>query len=168
MKKFLIGCTHFGHENIIRHANRPFKSVDEMDKAMIENWNKVVDPRDIVYHLGDFSFTGKVAPDQLEFYTKQLNGNIIFLQGNHDPYNWGPSYVSFKQMHNDTRRRVCLFHFPIEEWDGWFRGSVHFHAHTHSPEFISGERRGNVGADAINFTPIELTVAMDRLLSHSS
>ena len=155
MTDFLIGCTHFGHENIIRLANRPFKGVREMDEALIANWNRVVGPRDTVYHLGDFAFRG--APG--EEYAMKLNGKIVRLQGNHDPHGWGADMHTVKS--HGTKAILC--HYPIEEWDGWFRGSVHFHCHTHKPDFISAERRGNVGADAINFTPIRLEDAIRRL-----
>mgnify|MGYP006999198613 CR=1 FL=1 len=46
MTDWVIGCTHFGHANIIRLCNRPFASVEEMDRAMIENWNRTVGLRD--------------------------------------------------------------------------------------------------------------------------
>ena len=46
---------HFGHENIIKFCDRPFRSVEEMDQTLIERWNEKVKPEDEVYHLGDFS-----------------------------------------------------------------------------------------------------------------
>lgn len=152
MTCYVIGCTHFGHANIIRLANRPFSSVEEMDAALIANWNRTVGPNDTVYHLGDFAFRG----DPAEHYERQLTGRLVKLQGNHDPKGWGADYLTVKM--NGTR--AVLFHYPIEEWDGWWRGAVHFHAHTHKPEFLSAERRGNVGADAVGFTPMRLDAAL--------
>ena len=124
-----------------------------MDEAIISNWNAVVNERDTVYHLGDFAFRGAPGKE----YLRRLNGNIVLLQGNHDPKGWGADYHTLK--HNN--QRCVLFHYPIEEWDGWYRGAVHFHCHTHKPVFLSGKRRGNVGVDATDFTPIKLETAIE-------
>ena len=56
MTVFFTADTHFGHYNIMRYIDRPFKSVDEMNNTIITNWNKVVSKSDRVYHLGDFGF----------------------------------------------------------------------------------------------------------------
>ena len=52
--------THFRHANILKFKDsdgnlvRPgFEDVDAMDEHMIERWNSVVKPGDMVYHLGD-------------------------------------------------------------------------------------------------------------------
>ena len=42
MKTFFIADTHFNHDNIIRYCNRPFVTCKEMDRQLIEKWNKVV------------------------------------------------------------------------------------------------------------------------------
>jgi calcineurin-like phosphoesterase family protein len=52
---------HFGHAGIIGLCKRPFRSVEEMDEAMIANWNAVVGPDDEVWHLGDFAYRIKPA-----------------------------------------------------------------------------------------------------------
>lgn len=157
MTDFITGCTHFGHANIIKLADRPFADVEEMDRVLIENWNRVVKTQDTVYHLGDFAFRS-VA--NVADYLNQLNGRIVQLQGNHDPIGWGLPYKTVKV----DRRKIVLFHYPIEEWDGWYRDSIHFHCHQHKSEFVSGLRRGNVTVEATDYTPIRLEDAISRVL----
>ena len=33
---------HFGHANVIGLCSRPFADVEQMDRALIENWNRRV------------------------------------------------------------------------------------------------------------------------------
>ena len=58
-KTYNTSDTHFGHANIIRLCNRPFKDVEEMNEKLIENWNKVVPEDGTVFHLGEFAFGGR-------------------------------------------------------------------------------------------------------------
>lgn len=51
MKKWFIADTHFSHANIIKYTARPFASVEEMDRILIENWNKCVGDDDQVSFL---------------------------------------------------------------------------------------------------------------------
>ena len=53
MKKFYIADWHYGHKNAIAYDNRPFTSINEMDKELIKRWNNAVSNEDIVYILGD-------------------------------------------------------------------------------------------------------------------
>ena len=55
---FFTSDTHFDHKNILRFCNRPWETVEEMNQGLIDNWNSVVGPDDIVFHLGDVSFGG--------------------------------------------------------------------------------------------------------------
>lgn len=72
---------HFNHMNIIKYCNRPFAGVDEMNEALIENYNSVVGANDDVWCLGDFCFGPK---DNLAKIVSRLNGKIRLVKGNHD------------------------------------------------------------------------------------
>src|SRR4051812_42588376 len=73
--------THYHHKNIIKYSNRPFANVQEMNEAIINNFNSVVKPGDLVYHLGDFGFC---TIDQADQILSRLNGRKYFIWGNHD------------------------------------------------------------------------------------
>ena len=98
---FITADTHFGHENILNYCNRPFKSLEHMDSELIRRWNARVKPSDVVLHLGDFSFRNTPGGKQGEGsttnkswdYLKQLNGNVVILQGNHDRNNGVNSHI---------------------------------------------------------------------------
>ena len=60
-KVFFTSDTHFGHAGIITFCHRPFQDVAQMNETMIANWNRVVGPEDIVFHLGDFCLGGEFA-----------------------------------------------------------------------------------------------------------
>lgn len=101
MKFFTLSDTHFGHAKIIDYCNRPFSSVEEMDEAMIKNWNETVSNNDTVLHLGDFGLGNK---EYIASIVKRLNGKKILILGNHD--NW--SEQTYRDMGFHTVSR-----FPI-------------------------------------------------------
>lgn len=78
---YFTSDTHFGHKNVIGYCSRPWKTVEEMDEALIENWNSVVKPHDCVYHLGDFAFAKR---PRIKEIVAQLNGHKVLILGNHD------------------------------------------------------------------------------------
>lgn len=78
---YLISDTHFNHKNIIQYEGRPFKSTEEMNDALIKNWNAVVKPEDTVIHLGD---VGLGHENDLKWIIPSLNGHKILIRGNHD------------------------------------------------------------------------------------
>lgn len=57
MSTFIISDLHFGHENLA--IARGFKNAEEQDDYIIENWNKVVNKRDLVIIPGDISMEKK-------------------------------------------------------------------------------------------------------------
>ena len=82
-KTFIIADTHFGDSGaILKYEGRPFSNGAEMDRAMVENWNRVVGEEDTVYHLGDVA-VGR-SEQELSALLKELKGRKILVMGNHD------------------------------------------------------------------------------------
>lgn len=78
---FVLIFTLVRHKNIITYENRPFADADEMDKALISNWNSIVGKDDKVFVLGDVSFGSKERAIE---NVQQLNGHKTLILGNHD------------------------------------------------------------------------------------
>lgn len=81
MSTFFTSDTHFGHNNIIKYSARPFADYDEMDWKIVDNWNKMIGPTDVIYHLGDLALG---PSDRWDSIMKSLNGYKVFIVGNHD------------------------------------------------------------------------------------
>ena len=132
-KTFYIADLHFGHFNIIRYDNRPFKTVEEMDKTLINNWNKVVSDNDSVYILGDISWHNEATTISI---LNQLNGYKILVKGNHDKISHSfakcfGGIIDYAEF-NDGKDRVIMSHYPMPFWNGQFRNTVHLYGHVHN------------------------------------
>jgi hypothetical protein len=55
MATFFTGDTHFGDLRVLRFDHRPFATLDDHDRALVERWNETVGADDEVWHLGDFA-----------------------------------------------------------------------------------------------------------------
>lgn len=165
MATFFTADSHFGHSAIIKLCKRPYRSLQEMDDALVENWNAVIGPEDDVFHLGDFAFKGsKVAKRYLE----RLNGRITLIKGNHDTENtaklerWRGAHDILEITIEKTRLVLC--HYPLLEWPGVFRGAIHLHGHTHA-RIGPHQLRCDVGADCWGYRPVQLNEILARLSS---
>jgi calcineurin-like phosphoesterase family protein len=78
---YFTSDTHFCHNQKFIYEPRGFFSIEKHDKAIIENWNKIVNKNDIVYHLGDVMLNDNEKGLK---YLKSLNGEIHIICGNHD------------------------------------------------------------------------------------
>lgn len=70
---FFVGDTHFGHVGILNMAMRPFSDIRAHDRALIDEWNALVNPTDTVWHLGDFAGDEVPFQDAASIFGK-LNG----------------------------------------------------------------------------------------------
>ena len=78
---WLTSDTHFCHDRAFVYEPRGFSCIADMNEAIVERWNSVLKPGDIVYHLGDVMLNDN---DKGMEYLKKLNGEIHLLRGNHD------------------------------------------------------------------------------------
>ena len=164
---FFTADTHFYHQNILRYCRRPFKSVEEMNRKLIKNWNSVVGPDDYVFHLGDFCFAGS---DKWKEIVSQLNGHIVLVKGNHDhmskPMELMFEHVSYEMSIEVDKTRVYLNHYPFLTYAGPYKKApiIQLFGHVHSGKHMTGKDKGrtkllfstqyDVGVDNNNYTPI--------------
>jgi calcineurin-like phosphoesterase family protein len=137
MNYWFTADSHYGHANIIKYCKRPWKTAYEMDEALVANWNRVVRPEDVVYHLGDFAFKSALAVAE---YRKRLNGRICFVEGNHDKATW-EAYQQDKSLFEWYRKETSkisinnkeffLVHTASRVWDKSHIGTVHLYGHSH-------------------------------------
>ena len=99
-----------------------------MERGCRENYD--------VYVVGDVLF--KLKTDS-PLYLDRMNGTKHLITGNHDRRNLKKErFVSLFAtiddylLLDDEGRKVVLSHYPIVEWDGYFRGSYHIYGHIHN------------------------------------
>lgn len=160
---FFTADTHFNHTNIIRYCDRPFDNVHEMNECIIKEWNAVVKPKDIVYHLGDFGF----GQDTEQIFGR-LNGTKRLIIGNHDNkqvFRLGWDWVKDVHQLRYYDYRVWLSHYAHRTWPGSFHGSWHLFGHTHGTIRPYGKSL-DVGVDVWDFMLLDfdlLTILMPGL-----
>lgn len=173
MKTFFTADTHFNHSRIIQYCNRPFIDANDMNEQLIANWNNVVTPDDVVYHLGDFAFGDALVVDRV---MRRLNfKHFHFIKGNHDkPFmdwhnNFGndelarkvtiyPHFLETKIQGN----KFVLCHYAMRVWDQSHRGALHLYGHSHGtlPD-DANSKSFDVGVDCHNYHPISLERALE-------
>lgn len=160
---FFTSDHHFGHENIIKFCNRPFKDAREMNEELIKRWNEKIKPNDHVYHLGDFGLTYK---ENLAQIIDQLNGKIYLIVGNHESaalqnrkkFEWVKEYFELKVKDPDGQggyQRIMLFHYAMRTWRGEGRGNWHLYGHSHGnlPD-LEDKYSFDIGVDNHDFYPL--------------
>ena len=152
---FFTADTHWGHRNIIRYCQRPFADVDEMNEALITNWNSTIGKDDIVFHLGDFAMGGSAEWCRL---LERLNGRIYLILGNHF------EQVAMQMLINVGDQRIYLNHYPFLCFGGAYRNTWQLFGHVHTNNAQTGldySRLNNlfpsqydVGVDNNNYAPV--------------
>ena len=133
-----IADMHFDYDSIIAYDNRPFDSVEEMNEALIANWNRVVtDPEDLTWILGDFCAGDAARWREL---LSRLNGRKALILGNHDDLGVLNLETVRTQLEDvaeyreilDKERHVVLCHYPILAFRDHYFGWYHLYGHVHT------------------------------------
>lgn len=171
---FFTSDTHFCHNQGFLYEPRGFSSIEEHDEAIIENWNKVVKPSDIVYHLGDTMLNDNEKG--VECF-KRLNGQIFLIWGNHDTENrtnalfeacrhkllggWYAYQIKYEKF------SLYLSHYPTltANYDDkrLSQHVINLHGHTHQQAnflYPNNPFMYHVGVDSHNCTPVHIDEVM--------
>lgn len=144
---------HFGHKNICKFTDRSKVVLqEEHDQWLSEVWNSQVKKSDIVYVLGDLSFSDYERTAKV---FSVLNGQIFVVKGNHDrrehldklkAIHIIQGWYEYKEKKiNDVS--ICMFHFPIACWYKQGYGAWHLHGHSHG-NFQQDGKCLDVGIDS--------------------
>lgn len=166
-RDFFIADPHFGGENIIRYENRPFASAEEMDRALAERWNAVVEPQDTVYVLGDFSMYMDDDGDRELLQT--LNGRKILIMGNHDrhrtPGQW--RRLGFEEcslwpiVYRDF---FILSHEPMYINSNMPYANVYGHVHSNPSYRDASPQSVCVSVERIGYHPVTLEDIKEKIM----
>lgn len=177
-RKFVIADTHFGHKGVCNFMApngtdklRPWDNTDEMDEALIANWNSVVTPEDEVYVLGDVTMNRKALPT-----IGRCNGRKHLIKGNHDVCRI-EEYLPYFYEISACRvlNGMVLTHIPIHPSGlGRFGVNVHGHLHAfkvmvdfkvdeHKTIEIPDPRYLCVSVEQTNFKPVLLDHVRDQI-----
>ena len=157
VKIFVISDTHFNHKNIINYCNRPFDNIYQMNDTMIKNWNKVVGPNDVVFHLGDFGLGSQI---ELKEIFDKLNGRKFLILGNHDRGKYKTYYeeIGFEKVYHDDYvvGNFVFSHQPKKVKEN----QINIYGHIHNAEPKDWYDKDNyfcASVEKINYTPIEIS-----------
>lgn len=126
MNTYLFSDSHFNHENIATYCKRPANFTE----IIIQRWNEIVKPEDLVIHLGDVMI-GKKA----EWIIPSLTGRKVLIRGNHDREKgsqWWMEHGFDFCCEAMVYRRCWLTHEPYRGETLPYGCEVNIHGHLHN------------------------------------
>ncbi len=129
-KTYVIANTQFGRPSAIGKWKRPYKSVDEMTRDIINNWNNTVTRQDRVVVVGNFAWDPKTAYDTLlALKAKEI---IIVLGENDDPIvdlwrrkNLPKGVKIAEHLYLNEEVGAVFSYWPMKEWPNKKKGWYH-------------------------------------------
>lgn len=139
---YYISDIHLGDLKVFNKCHRPFAILEEMQFAIVNNWNKKVRDNADVHVLGDLVDEDK--PELIEVF-RTLKGNKHLFIGNHDMKNLNLikssnifALIDFIKLIDDSNYKVCLCHYPLMDWMEFNRQVLHIYGHIHNKSVVNG------------------------------
>lgn len=151
---WFISDTHFGHKNILDYCRPHFSSLEEMEETIVSNWNAVVKPVDLVYHLGDFAWTPKDA----KRVRPRLNGSIRLIVGDHDDIPALAAAGLFQRISMWRQFRELGFtasHLPMR-FDQLRHSTKNLHGHVHGATEGLEAFHYDLSVESTGYAPVNL------------
>lgn len=146
-----------GNGNLIRGSQ--FKDIEEHDEQLIARHNRLVDPADRVYLLGDVVIRRHSLP-----LLGRLQGRLVLVRGNHDIFEAKDYLKYFDDIRayvvqkDQDGNKVILSHIPIHP-DSLGRFGTNIHGHLHQNK-LEDKRYVCVSLEQTNYEPIEIYKAL--------
>ena len=145
---YVISDTHFGHKKVVEF--RPWQTVEEHDRVLVERWNATVRKDDTVWHLGDVCLGGR---DKLAILGA-LNGIKKLVMGNHDTYPRELYAAHFTKILGAAEWHDCILtHVPVHPCQLEKRYRLNVHGHMHSGKIEGDDRYRNVAVEHTDYRP---------------
>lgn len=176
---WLTSDTHAYHANIVRGTSkwtheggkphlRDFDNEVLMTEEMAGRFNALIEPNDVLYHIGDWSFGGK---DKIKLFRDMINcRNIHLIYGNHDNNirksdEYRGLFTSFNEILNT---KICgvqctLCHYNMRLWFCSNKGALHFFGHSHGNLIERTPRSKDVGVDTFDLWPYRAEIVIKKL-----
>lgn len=158
---------HFCHNKEFLFQPRGFNTVEDMNEAIVQNWNSIVTPFDDIYVLGDLMLNDNEKGIEL---LNSLKGNIHVILGNHDTdtrinlYNncSNISKIEYVTILKYGKYRFYLSHYPtitsnVDE-KHFSQHLFNLYGHTHQQTNFYNDIPWiyHVGVDSHNCTPVHI------------
>jgi calcineurin-like phosphoesterase family protein len=170
-REFVIGDHHFGDPNIIPYNNRPFVSVEEMNRFMIDQWNSVVTNNDTVFVLGDFFDFDHCDDIQVFEILDYLQGHIVLIAGNHDRGNldvfraYGIEVIEYPIIKDGF---WFLSHEPMFVTETAPYANIFAHVHLNPMYKTVSSRSFCVSVERHDYKPVLLSEVKDAVRNYST
>ena len=168
MAEYLTSDLHLGHRKAAEEFKRdngtplrPFGSLAETDRQIIERINSTCLPTDTLYILGDIAWTSQGFG-----LLSQLNPRLIAVLGNHDRSTIEEYRSVFSEVHGALNRHgLLLTHIPVHP-SCVGRYGLNVHGHLHSGQILDegglpDTRYLCVSVERHDFRPVPFEVALD-------